>query len=215
MPAHWSTTPSRTSSFTSLTSLGLVRTNITMHNVLEMWFTNLSLSEYGTYVNGYTVEVMKLAMTGSPKTLSFISSVAVAFDQGLSVVTEDQYGTKLQQERKAGGSYAAGYGASKWACEVLLQRASEEYGVPVKIFRSSLILAHREWLGQINASDFLTRLLCGLIYTNLAPASFLAQPQGKNHFDGSPVDFVAEVSDRSVCMSHNYSLYWESSDESS
>lgn len=139
------------------------------------------------------VEVMKLAMTGAPKAFSFISSVAVAFGAGLSLVTEAQYGSRLQEVRKAGGGYAAGYAASKWACEVLLERLAEECRVPVQMFRCSLILAHRDWLGQINASDFLTRLFCGLTYTNVAPASFLAQPEGKNHFDGSPVDFVAEV----------------------
>lgn len=141
-----------------------------------------------------TVEVMKLAITGAPKALSFISSVAVAYGTGFSMVTEPQYGTRLQEVRKVGSGYAAGYASSKWACEVLLERLAEECGVPVKMFRCSLILAHREWLGQINASDFLTRLFCGLVYTNLAPTSFLAQPEGKNHFDGSPVDFVAEVS---------------------
>lgn len=61
-------------------------------------------------------------MVGCPKALSFISSVAVGWNQGLPVVSEEQYGTLLQEERRAGGTYAAGYGASKWACEVLLQR---------------------------------------------------------------------------------------------
>ena len=139
-----------------------------------------------------TVEVVKLAMIGSPKALSFISSVGVAFGQGFSVVTEQQYGTKLQTERRTGGAYAAGYGTSKWVCEVLLERLAEECGIPVKMFRCSLILAHTEWLGQINASDMLSRLLCGIIYTNSAPSSFLSNEEGKYHFDGNPVDFVAE-----------------------
>jgi len=129
---------------------------------------------------------------GSPKALTFVSSVAVAYGQDTRFVTEEQYGTRLQLERPVGGRYAAGYGTSKWACEVVLETLSEQVGVPVKMFRCSLILGHNEWLGQINAADMLSRLICGLVYTNIAPQSFLSNEEGSYHFDGSAVDFVAE-----------------------
>jgi thioester reductase-like protein len=50
------------------------------------------------------------------------------------------------------------------------------------------------FLGQINTSDFFTRLLCGIAYTGLAPQSFYKLPHGPGeHFDGMPIDFVAGV----------------------
>jgi len=43
----------------------------------------------------------------------------------------------------------------------------------------------RRYLGQINPTDFFTRLLAGIAYTRLAPASFYKDPSGPNrHFDG-------------------------------
>ena len=43
----------------------------------------------------------------------------------------------------------------------------------------------RRYLGQINRADFFTRLLAGIEFTRLAPASFYADPAGPGrHFDG-------------------------------
>ncbi len=43
----------------------------------------------------------------------------------------------------------------------------------------------RRYLGQINPTDFFTRLLAGVVYTRLAPASFYKDPSGPDrHFDG-------------------------------
>jgi fatty acid CoA ligase FadD9 len=54
-----------------------------------------------------------------------------------------------------------------------------------------MIMAHREYLGQVNVSDFLTRLLYSVVVTGLAPRSFYAGDARRAHFDGLPVDFVA------------------------
>ena len=41
------------------------------------------------------------------------------------------------------------------------------------------------YLGQINTTDFFTRLLAGITFTGLAPASFYKDPSGPDrHFDG-------------------------------
>jgi fatty acid CoA ligase FadD9 len=41
------------------------------------------------------------------------------------------------------------------------------------------------YTGQINPTDFFTRLLAGLCYTGLAPGSFYADPSSDAaHFDG-------------------------------
>jgi thioester reductase-like protein len=82
---------------------------------------------------------MRLALTGKPKALHFTSTVSVGMGQP-GVVTEEQVrslctpiernglvslnsaawqlGADLMAERRSMGGYAAGYGASKWACEV-------------------------------------------------------------------------------------------------
>lgn len=46
------------------------------------------------------------------------------------------------------GGCAGGYGASKWAGEVLLRAAHDAYGLPVAVFRSNLILAHPRYRGS-------------------------------------------------------------------
>lgn len=56
------------------------------------------------------------------------------------------------------------------------------------------MLAWRRYLGQINPTDFFTRLLCSIVYTGLAPRTFYALPHGpEEHFDGLPVDFVSSI----------------------
>ena len=47
------------------------------------------------------------------------------------------------------------------------------------------------YLGQINTTDFFTRLLAGITYTGLAPASFYKDPSGPDrHFDGMCATFT-------------------------
>ena len=48
------------------------------------------------------------------------------------------------------------------------------------------------YTGQINTTDFFTRLLCGIAYTGIAPDSFYTSANGSRpHFDGTPVDVVS------------------------
>ena len=78
--------------------------------------------------------------------------------------------------------------------EVLLKELHQRWGVPVKVFRCGMILSHTSYLGQINPTDFFTRLLCGIAYTGIAPQSFYTLPHGpEEHFDGMPIDFVSGV----------------------
>jgi fatty acid CoA ligase FadD9 len=88
-------------------------------------------------------------------------------------------------------SYASGYAASKWAGEVLLREAHDAIGLPVTVFRSDMILAHPSYRGQLNLPDMFTRLLFSLIVTGIAPPSFYRKQTG--HYDGLPVDFIAEA----------------------
>jgi fatty acid CoA ligase FadD9 len=147
---------------------------------------------FGPNVLG-TVELMRLAIRRRIKALGFVSTVGVAGGLGRGEpIREDEDARSLWQERPIDSGYAVGYATSKWACEVLLRELADRLAVPVDIFRCSMILPHREFLGQVNVSDFLTRLLLGVVLTGLAPRSFYVGDASRAHFDGLPVDFVAE-----------------------
>jgi fatty acid CoA ligase FadD9 len=138
-----------------------------------------------------TVEMLRLALSKRVKALAYVSTVGVV--GGLdrpSSIREDEDIRALLPERPMGAGYAAGYSLSKWASEVLLRDANERLGVPVRVCRPSGIMAHTRYRGQINAPDFFTRLLAGIVYTGLAPRSFYEGP-GRGHYDGLPVDVVA------------------------
>jgi fatty acid CoA ligase FadD9 len=126
------------------------------------------------------------------------------------VVQEDDTASRLWTELPLVNAYAAGYGASKWAGELLLEDAHRRFAIPVTTFRCGMILAHSQELGQINAADFFTRLLCGLIYTGVAPASFYNQNYASEakHFDGAPVDYVATtIAQLTLRPTADYAIY--------
>lgn len=61
-------------------------------------------------------------------------------------------------------------------------------------FLRDLDILSCRFVGQINPTDFFTRLLCSIVYTGLAPQTFYAEPRGnEEHFDGLPVDFVSKI----------------------
>jgi fatty acid CoA ligase FadD9 len=139
-----------------------------------------------------TMEVIRLAIRERIKSIGYVSTVGVAL--GLArhePVREDEDGRSLWKERRIDSGYAVGYSTSKWACEVLLRDLADRLAVPVNVFRCSMIMAHREYAGQVNATDLLTRLFVGLVSTGLAPQSFYQGDPCTAHFDGVPVDFVA------------------------
>ncbi|MGW5318014.1 carboxylic acid reductase [Nocardia thailandica] len=147
---------------------------------------------FGPNVVG-TAEVLRLALTTTRKPVAYLSTVAVAA-QGESFA-EDGDVRVMSPVRTLDASYANGYGNSKWAGEVLLREAADRFGLPVTVFRSDMILAHRTLPGQLNVPDVFTRLLLSVLLTGLAPASFYRTgPDGtrqRAHYDGLPADFVA------------------------
>lgn len=141
-----------------------------------------------------TAEVMRLALRGRLKSIGFVSSVGVAAGlERKAPVREDEDALALWKSRPVDSGYAVGYGTSKWADELLLRDLQERCGVPVSVFRCSMILPPRSFIGQVNAGDFLTRLLHGVVRTGLAPRSFYAASASRPHFDGLPADFVAHA----------------------
>jgi fatty acid CoA ligase FadD9 len=147
-----------------------------------------------------TADLVALALTRKQKQFDYISSVAVAgmFGRaGLGAIDTETTDPRAIETVMLGDDYASGYGASKWAGELLLLDAHEQYGLPVNVFRPDMILAHSRYRGQINAPDIFSRLLYSVIKTGLAPYSFYELgPDGERaraHYDGLPVDFVARA----------------------
>ncbi|MDO4130174.1 thioester reductase domain-containing protein [Clavibacter michiganensis] len=164
---------------------------------------------FGPNVVG-TAEAIRLAIAAGSVPVTFVSSVAVAGGArpGATADAEPSAPGALDEhadiratipEWAVGDEYANGYGASKWASEVLLREAHEHHGVPVAVFRSDMILAHPRWRGQVNLPDVFTRLIWSVLTTGLAPASFVRRgPDGerqRSHYDGLPADFTAAAID--------------------
>ncbi|AYJ48977.1 NAD-dependent epimerase/dehydratase family protein [Rhodococcus sp. P1Y] len=152
---------------------------------------------FGPNVVG-TAEIIRLATTNHLKPVTYLSTVAVA--AGVENFVEDGDIRVESPSRSVDESYANGYGTSKWAGEVLLRNAFEEFGLPVTVFRSDMILAHSTWTGQLNVPDVFTRLVLSVAATGIAPRSFYRTDTGapldaagrpRAHYDGLPADFSA------------------------
>ncbi|WP_197523240.1 carboxylic acid reductase [Actinokineospora pegani] len=142
---------------------------------------------FGPNVTG-TAELIRLAITTRVKPITYLSTVAVLHPG----FTEDADARTATPTRPVDETYANGYATSKWAGEVLLREAHDLCGLPVRVFRSDMILAHTRYTGQLNTSDMITRLLFSVLATGLAPASFYTS-DSRAHYDGLPVDFTAKA----------------------
>ena len=139
-----------------------------------------------------TAELITLALTKKKKRFVNISTVAAAYDSHGKPIQEESDVRASIPEFKLGDGYAVGYAASKWASEVLLREAHEKFDLPVSVFRSNMILAHRRFRGQLNLQDVFTRLLLSLALTAVAPKTFYTGASHQAHYEGLPVDFVAK-----------------------
>jgi thioester reductase-like protein len=140
-----------------------------------------------------TTRLMRMAITDRIKPIHFLSSVAlIASLRREGRVFEHEEPAAIWPERPNDGPYASGYGTSKWACELLLQRLHAELGVPVSSYRCGLVLGHRTARGQINADDVLTLLLRAIVMAGSAPKSFYDRPE-QRRFPILPVDYVASA----------------------
>jgi fatty acid CoA ligase FadD9 len=168
---------------------------------------------FGPNVVG-TAELIRLALTTRIKPVTYLSTVAVAMTVDPGKFDEDGDIRQLSRVRPINDDYANGYANSKWAGEVLLREAHDLCGLPVAVFRSDMILAHSHYAGQLNVPDMFTRLILSLLLTGIAPRSFY-QSDGlgvrpRAHYDGLPVDFIAEaitaIGRRSTDGFHSYDV---------
>ncbi|OBF06965.1 non-ribosomal peptide synthetase [Mycobacterium sp. ACS4054] len=151
---------------------------------------------FGPNVAG-TAELIRVALTTKMKPFAYVSTSDVGRQIDPASFTEDADIRVISPIRKIDGSYANGYGNSKWAGEVLLREANDLCGLPVSVFRSDMILSDTSYAGQFNLSDMFTRMVLSLVATGIAPRSFYQLDADGNrqraHFDALPVEFVAEA----------------------
>ncbi|MFD4635963.1 carboxylic acid reductase [Lentzea sp. NPDC058436] len=147
---------------------------------------------FGPNVVG-TAELIRFALTDRIKPFTNVSTVGVGNQVPPGEFTETADVRSMGAVRHLNDDYANGYSLSKWAGEVLLREAHEQCGLPVTVFRSDMILTHSRFTGQLNVPDMFTRLVFSLLATGLAPASFYRGTAFSAHYDGLPVDFIAEA----------------------
>jgi glycopeptidolipid biosynthesis protein len=151
---------------------------------------------FGPNVLG-TAELIRFALTTKLKPYNYVSSGDVRNQIDPSEFTEDADIRIISPTRKNDDGFGNGYANSKWAGEVLLREAHDLCALPVAVFRCDVILADPTSTGQLNVSDTITRMVLSLVATGLAPNSFFQLDADGNrqraHFDGLPVDFIAEA----------------------
>ncbi len=144
-----------------------------------------------------TAELIRIALTTKQKPYTYVSTIGMGDQMAASTLTEHADIRLISPTRKIDDGYANGYNTSKWAAEVLLREAHDQYGLPVAVFRCDMILADTRYAGQLNVPDIFTRTMLSLVTTGIAPGSFYELDANGNrqraHYDGLPVDFIAEA----------------------
>ncbi len=140
-----------------------------------------------------TAWLIALALTTRKKRVVNISTVAAALDRNGHAIREEADIRTVIPDFELNDGYAVGYAASKWAAEVLLREANERFDLPVNVFRSNMILAHRSYRGQVNIPDVFTRFVLSVARTGIAPQSFYNGAAAHAHYEGLPVDFIAKT----------------------
>lgn len=140
-----------------------------------------------------TAEIARLALRGAPKSVAFVSTVGLAEGRAEPVSEHESAGALWPERARFGGGPGYGYTSTKWASELLLAELDRRGGAGVQLLRATNLMAHPRYRGQVNAEDFLSRLLGGLALAGVAPASFYAEGAGARAFDGVPVDAAARA----------------------
>ncbi|MFE9580689.1 amino acid adenylation domain-containing protein [Nocardia sp. NPDC006044] len=129
-----------------------------------------------------TERILRLAVTGTPKPVHFVSSIDAAFavDGNPPILTEDRRvaATSLPHN---------GYVASKWVAEGLVHAAADR-GIPVTVYRPGRIGADSR-TGASGPDDAFWSLVRAMVVLAAVPAEIYAA----GTIDLVPVDWVAAV----------------------
>ncbi|MFE5031766.1 thioester reductase domain-containing protein [Streptomyces sp. NPDC056683] len=124
----------------------------------------------------------ELAVTGRPKPLHHISSIAVFNEVGITSMGEDDPLAHVDR-------LVSGYDQSKWAAEVALRRA-RDHGLVVTALRPGGIGGHTK-TGAYNPQDLSSGLISAFGRFRTVPAF--------RHLNAAPVDWVSRVAVAAIC----------------
>ena len=129
-----------------------------------------------------TIELLKLASLYQPKSIHYISTLDVAFDQDEHYLLES-FPSILPPEN------AVGYHLTKWTSEKILSDAQKK-GFPVTLYRPPQIMGHSVTGVSPTDNIHIFLLIKGCIELGIAP-------YGNFYTTMLPVDFIA----RFICLS--------------
>ncbi|WP_300002844.1 amino acid adenylation domain-containing protein [uncultured Cedecea sp.] len=132
-----------------------------------------------------TLNILRLATQGKPKSLHYVSTIAVYGPAGLLNKVERIYENDDLQPYFEGMKYDSGYSQSKWVVERFIWEAKKR-GVPLSVYRPGFIMGNSE-NGVGNPKDFVFRLIRGCI----AIGAYPNLPRQRKEF--IPVDYVSAV----------------------
>ncbi len=124
-----------------------------------------------------TVGLLRLATTGKPKWLHYVSTLVAAVDRD----SDGRLVEKFPQAHPA--ELAGGYAQSKWVSEKLLAAAAGR-GIGVTVFRPGFISGRSDTGAWPAENDHLLRVVKGCLQMGCAPESELMPNM-------APVDFVS------------------------
>ncbi|MDI6516685.1 thioester reductase domain-containing protein [Streptomyces coelicoflavus] len=122
------------------------------------------------------LSLAELAMTGRPKPLHHISSIAVFNEIGIASMGEDDPVAHVDR-------LTAGYDKSKWAAEAALRRARDR-GLKATFLRPGGIVGHTR-TGAYNPHDINTGLFSAISRYRVAPKI--------DYSNSAPVDWVSRI----------------------
>lgn len=132
-----------------------------------------------------TFNIMRMTVTGRPKALHYVSSIASYGPTNLVTGTERLPEDEPLLKHIDAVLYDTGYSQSQWVAEHMVQRCIDR-GLPIAIYRPGFVLGHSV-TGISNQDDFIGRLLNTCMTTGIYPIL----PRQRKEF--VPVDFVVSA----------------------
>lgn len=124
-----------------------------------------------------TAQLLRLAASGRPKTLSYVSTLATALGANPHGVLEERFVDYHDGLRD-------GYSQSKWASERLLARAQES-GLPVQVYRLGRLVGPLQ-SAVVNREDLVWRMVAAGVRAGVLPSLPVREPW-------TPIDIVARL----------------------
>lgn len=132
-----------------------------------------------------TANILRLMVTGRPKTLHYVSSIASYGPTGLITGTKRLPEDEPMLPHIDALSYDTGYSQSQWVAEHMVWKCVER-GFPIAIYRPGFVLGHSV-TGMSNRDDFIGRLMTSCITNGTYPIL----PRQRKEF--VPVDYVVSA----------------------